>query len=452
MDTIAAIATPPGPGAIAILRVSGPGAIPLADYVFKGRAKPSELESRVQTFGAVCDGDVTLDSVLLTVFRKPASFTGEDVVEIACHGGVLLTRRILELLLRSGATAAHPGEFTRRAFLNGKLDLTQAEAIMDLIGASSDRALRAATEQLEGTLGVQIRAMQAQLLELLAHVEAYIDFPEEDISPDTGSALFERLQAILATMRTLLASASQGRLIREGVRTVISGPPNAGKSSLLNRLLGFERAIVSATPGTTRDTLEESVLMKGWSLRLVDTAGLRESLDPIEQEGISRAIKQRANADLVLHVHDGGLPAAEVGIGVNANDGSGTREILILNKCDVAEHPSWADSPAIRISCLSGEGLRELEDEIDRKLAAAFGCGLPADSAAFVAINARHQDCLRRGLAQTEAAETGLSEGISPEFVAEELRGALHAIGEIVGQTDTEDLLGRIFSTFCIGK
>lgn len=454
MDTIAAIATPPGQGAVAVLRVSGPEAIAVADRVFKSsKRKPSELESRVQSLGAICDKQIHLDSVLLTVFRKPSSFTGEDVVEIACHGGVLVTRRILELLLRSGASLADPGEFTRRAFLNAKLDLTQAEAIMDLISASSDRALRAATEQLDGTLGIRIRAMQSELLGLLAHIEAYIDFPEEDISPDTGSALLQRLQAILETMESLLSSASQGRLIREGVRTVISGPPNAGKSSLLNRLLGFERAIVSATPGTTRDTLEESIILKGWSLRLVDTAGLRESLDPIELEGINRAMKQRAAADLILHVRDGTLPAQPIFADTGGKDAiASPEEILILNKSDIQEHQSWADSSAIRISCLSGEGVRELEEAIDAKLTGAFGNGLQSESSGFVAINARHQDCLRRGVEQTQTAKAGLKEGISPEFVAEELRGALHAVGEIVGQTDTEDLLGQIFSTFCIGK
>jgi tRNA modification GTPase len=254
-------------------------------------------------------------------------------------------------------------------------------------------------------------------------------------------------------MESLLSSASQGRLIREGVRTVISGPPNAGKSSLLNRLLGFERAIVSATPGTTRDTLEESIILKGWSLRLVDTAGLRESLDPIELEGINRAMKQRAAADLILHVRDGTLPAQPIFADTGGKDAiASPEEILILNKSDIQEHQSWADSSAIRISCLSGEGVRELEEAIDAKLTGAFGNGLQSESSGFVAINARHQDCLRRGVEQTQAAKAGLKEGISPEFVAEELRGALHAVGEIVGQTDTEDLLGQIFSTFCIGK
>lgn len=452
METIAAIATPPGQGAVALLRVSGDGALEVASRVFRPKsassASPSPFDAsvlrpRLQTFGSIIDGESVVDEVLLTVFRAPASFTGEDVVEIGCHGGSLVTRRILELLLRSGAAAAGPGEFTRRAYLNGKLDLTQAEAIMDLIGAQSDLAMRAAARQLEGRLGERIRELHSQLLDLLAHLEAYIDFPEDDISPDTGEAMLGRMRGAMDELKRLLATALQGRLLRVGARTVLSGAPNVGKSSLLNRLLGFERAIVSPVPGTTRDTLEETVMVRGWPLRLVDTAGLRESADALEQEGIARARTQLEEADLVLSVFDRTLPVPE---GALEDE---FRVVRVLNKADLSEHPSWRNVSAVRISCVSGLGMDSLEEAIEARLSGGLGL---VDAGNDVAINARHQDCLRRSLGFLEAASNGLREGLPPEFVAEELRAALDSSGEVVGKSNTEDLLGRIFSSFCIGK
>ncbi len=448
METIAAIATPPGQGAIALIRLSGPDSVSIAQRVFvPGRRAKSTvgrgLEPRTAHFGSICDQGEIVDEVLLTVFRAPASFTGEDVVEIGCHGGVLVTRRVLELLLRSGATSAAAGEFTRRAYLNGKLDLTQAEAVMDIIGAQSDLALKAAARQLEGRLGNWMRAFHGDLLDLLAHVEAYIDFPEEDISPDTGAVMLERMREKMAELERLLATARQGRVLRSGLRTVLSGPPNVGKSSLLNVLLGFERAIVSAIPGTTRDVLEEVVMLRGWPLRLVDTAGIRDGADALEQEGILRAKKQRDQADLVLHLFDGST------IAPSELPKEGTGSLLVLNKADLPEHPSWNSVNAVRISCLSQGGMEPLEEAIVQKLQLCLG---QADVENDVSINARHHECLSRSHRFLQAAEVAFTKNLPPEFVAEELRAALAAAGEVVGRADTEDLLGRIFSTFCIGK
>jgi tRNA modification GTPase len=450
-DTVAAIATPPGQGAVALVRVTGPEALAVGGRVFRkrgaagagGEAGLAALEPRMQHFGQIWDEGALVDEVLLTVFRGPASFTGEDVVEIGCHGGGLVTRRVLEALFRAGAGAAGPGEFTRRAYLNGKLDLTQAEAIMDVVLAQSDLALRAAARQLGGSLGERVRGLQSQLLDLLAHLEAYIDFPEEDIAPETGSQMQARMELIRVDLEKLLATARHGRVLRAGVRTVLSGAPNAGKSSLLNRLLGFERAIVSPVPGTTRDTLEEVVMLRGWSLRLVDTAGLREGGDALEQLGMARTLLQLEDADLILQVFDAQNPPP------SPPSHSDAKVLRILNKVDLGQHPDWAATDAVKVSCLTGEGMEALETAIAATLQGGIG---PADAEDEVAINARHQDCVRRSLAYLTAAEEALAKGIPPEFIAEELRASLEALGEVVGRTDNEDLLGRIFSSFCIGK
>ena len=443
-DTIAAIASPFGEGAIALLRVSGPGALAVAGRVCAGEPELGRFPPRRQRLARLLDREGRpLDEVLLCVHRAPASYTGEDVVEISCHGGRLVTRRVLETLLAAGARAAEPGEFTQRAFLNGRMDLTQAEAVMDLIRAQTDLAIRAAGEQLEGRLGQRINALREDLLSLVAHVEAYIDFPDEDIDPDTGAALLARADGLLGTVDALLATAGQGRILRDGVRTVIYGEPNVGKSSLLNALLGQERAIVSETPGTTRDTIEESLNVRGLALRLTDTAGLRDSADPLENAGMAHTRRTLARADLTLHVVDGSRAAT----GLAAPDVP--TEILVLNKADLGVDPTWAAHPdAVPISCHTGEGVEALKDAIYRRVTG----GQVAWDDASVAINARHQACLQRARESLQTARAALQNGASPEFAALDLRAALDFIGEVVGRVDTEDILGRIFATFCIGK
>ena len=452
-DTIAAISTAFGEAAIAVLRLSGARAAEIADAVFRSKKRAAELPARVTQFGSIFDGATRLDDVLLTVFRAPASYTGEDVVEISCHGGVLVSRRILEALLRAGARSAEPGEFTQRAFLNRKLDLTQAEAVMDVISAQTDLALRAANEQLEGRLGGRIRELRAAVLDTLAQIEAYIDFPEEDISPETGAALRGRIERSLVDVAALLATAGQGKVLREGLRTVIFGAPNVGKSSLLNRLLGYERAIVSKIPGTTRDVLEETINVRGIPVRLMDTAGMRDSADELERAGMERTRKAMERADLVLHVVDASGDAAvwEDKNSAEAEADAANRErraeLLVLNKADLGVHASWQSRGGIAVSALTGEGFEKLLDEIEN---AAFGGAAKRDWS--VAINARHQACLEMARDFLHAALGTFDQGLSPEFTAEELRAAMDAIGDIVGRADTEELLGVIFGQFCIGK
>jgi tRNA modification GTPase len=444
-DTIAAVSTPFGEGAIAVLRLGGPRAIEIASGIFRARVPVGELPARVQQFGRIVDGGRVLDEVLLSVHRAPASYTGEDIVEIQCHGGILVTRRILDLLLERGARAAEPGEFTRRAFLNGKMDLTQAEAVMDIIRAQTDLALRAATEQLKGRLGRHIVALREALLGTLGHIEAHIDFPDEDIDPATGAALLGRIDAARLKIARLLGTAGQGEILREGLRTVIFGVPNAGKSSLLNRLLGYERAIVSHLPGTTRDTLEEVVNLRGIPVRLIDTAGMRASEDVLENAGIERTRKVLSRAALALRVADASAPpAGEMDVPAAA-----AQTILVLNKCDLGVHSGWDGEPeAIRISCKTGEGFDALTQAIYD--AAMQGAGSSDDY--LIAINARHQACLKSAAGYLDAARTAMEQRLSPEYVAIELRAALEAVGDVAGRLDAEELLGEIFSLFCIGK
>ncbi|MEO7317830.1 MAG: tRNA uridine-5-carboxymethylaminomethyl(34) synthesis GTPase MnmE [Chthoniobacteraceae bacterium] len=444
-DTIAAISTPFGEGAIALLRLSGGRAVEIADAVFQSKIFAANLAPRIAQFGTIFDGERKLDEVLLTMFPAPASYTGEDVVEIACHGGVLISRRILELLLRKGARSAEPGEFTQRAYLNGKMDLTQAEAVMDLIGAQTDLALRAATEQLEGRLGERLRELRDGIIEVLAHVEAYIDFPDEDIDPATGDGLLAKIDAVRTGASALLATARPGKILREGVRTVIYGAPNVGKSSLLNLLLGYERAIVSARPGTTRDVIEEVIDLRGIPLRLVDTAGVRESEDEIEREGMARTRRQVERADLVLHVVDASAEISDFRFQISDLE---TRTLLVLNKHDLGEHADWSGVEGVRISCLKNEGIQQLDEAIVAKISG----GDAAQRDWSVAINARHEAALQTGLRFADAAREAFVGGLSPEFVAEELRASLSAVGDILGRVDHEEVLGKIFSTFCIGK
>ena len=443
-DTIAAISTPPGEGAIALVRISGANAIQIADKIFRGKEQPSRFASHVQHLGEIFSAENQLiDQVMLSVHRAPASYTGEDLVEIACHGGTLVSAKVLEACLRAGARAARPGEFTERAFLNGKMDLTQAEAVIDLIRAETDLALRSATEQLEGRLGDQIRKIRDDLIALLAHINASIDFPEEGIEPDEGETLSARLDSIHEQIVALLATADQGRVLREGVRLVIYGPTNAGKSSLLNRLLGYDRVIVSDTHGTTRDTIEETVNLEGVPIRLLDTAGLRASESELERKGIARTEKSLQLADLRLHVADRNAPKPAHFNG-NATE---PNEIVVLNKSDLPEDSDWRDFPALRISCVTGDGVLELQREI---LARIRRQNLRPESP--IAINTRHRACLRRALESCDRAQTALGDGLSAEYIAVDLDEALRSIGEVIGVVGVEQILDSVFSQFCIGK
>jgi tRNA modification GTPase len=443
-DTIAAVSTAPGEGAIALVRLSGANAVGVADKIFHGKEMPSRFEPHVQHFGEIFGPEGRLiDQVMLSVHRAPASYTGEDLIEISCHGGMLVSAKVLEACLRAGARAARPGEFTERAFLNGKMDLTQAEAVIDLIRAKTDLALRSATEQLEGRLGEQIRKIRDELVELLAHINASIDFPEEGITPDEGETLRARLGSIREEIAALLATADQGRILREGVRVVIYGATNAGKSSLLNRLLGYDRVIVSDTHGTTRDTIEETFNLDGIPIRLLDTAGLRTSTSELEREGIARTEKSLQLADLRLHIADRNM-SKPPHIEERVRD---SNEIIVLNKSDLPENRDWKDFHAVRISCLTGEGLPELQKEI---LARITKQNLKPESP--VAINTRHRDCLRRALESCDRATTAQTEGLSPEYAAIHLNEALLAVGEVIGIVDVEQVLDSVFSQFCIGK
>ena len=452
-DTIAAISTPPGEGAIAMVRVSGANAIEVADQIFRGKEEPSRFVSHVQHLGEIVgEEDQLIDRVVLSIHRAPGSYTGDDLVEISCHGGTLVSAKVLDACLRAGARAARPGEFTERAFLNGKMDLTQAEAVIDLIRARTDLALRSATEQLEGRLGNEIRKIRDELIELLAHVNASIDFPEEGISPDEGESLCIRLDCIRQAIAALLATADQGRVLREGVRVVIYGATNAGKSSLLNRLLGYDRVIVSDTHGTTRDTIEETVNVEGVPIRLLDTAGLRTSESEVESQGIVRTEKSLQLADLRLHIADRNAPKPAHFNGtdfpaVASAEAGDSSEMVVLNKSDLPEDKDWKNFQALRISCLTGEGLPELQTEI---LARIRQQNLRPESA--VAINTRHRDCLRRALESCDRAGAAMGEGLSAEYIAVDLDQAFRAVGEVIGIVDVEQILDSVFSQFCIGK
>lgn len=439
-DTIAAIATPVGEGAIAVVRVSGPDAFAILSGIFQTSGPRPDDVPRTAVFGRIRDDDAIVDHVLLTAFPGPGSYTGENVFEIACHGGVLLAARILELLLRRGARQADPGEFTHRAFLNGKIDLTRAEAVMDIIRARTPLALRAAAEQLDGSLGKEILALRQEVLHTVAQIEAWIDFPEEGIDAESGERLAGRINRSIAHIRKLLATADDGRILREGVRVAIAGPPNVGKSSLLNRLLGTDRAIVSSRPGTTRDTIEETACFHGILFRLTDTAGLRDTEDPVERDGVARSRRTLDRSDLVLHVADARAPGETAPLSPN--------EIFVANKIDLLADRSLLPPGCIAVSSLTGEGIPTLIETMTRRV----GLGHLAAGPSLASINARHRVLLEDAeKALAGALEITLHSG-PPELASIELRAALDSIGRIVGSADIEEILGEIFGKFCIGK
>lgn len=453
-DTIAAISTPIGEAALAVVRLSGAQALEVANRCFKpaGSNPVAPLEAATHTlhYGHVHRAGKTIDEVMLAVLRAPKTFTRENMAEITCHGGILPAKLVLDCVLDAGARLAEPGEFTRRAFLNGRIDLAQAEAVADLIHSRTELALSAANEQLAGKLSKRIEKLRDEMVQTLAHIEAHIDFPDEDIAPDTREALIARLRGGVELMNELLRTAPEGQILRRGVRAAIIGRPNAGKSSLLNLLLGHERAIVSPIPGTTRDTIEETANIRGIPVVFVDTAGLREAADQLEAEGIRRSHESRARAELILHVLDASQP-------LDAEDERLLREmpskkrIPVLNKIDLPQKamvlPNGIDTP-VSVSCVTAEGLEILKDRIRERV----WSGAAGGEMSQVMINARHQEALARGRRHALLAIEQLEQSGELELAAMDLRIAANAVGEIVGKTSTEDILDSIFSQFCVGK
>ncbi len=465
-DTIAAIATPLGEGGLAVIRLSGSKSLEIADRCFEPRSKfsvkPSAAASHTIQFGHMQREGRRIDEVLLAVMRAPRTFTREDVIEITCHGGVLPAKLILDAVLAAGARVAEPGEFTRRAFLNGRIDLAQAEAVADLIHSRTELALQAANEQLAGKLSRQINELRDEMVKTLAHVEAHIDFPDEDISPATRDQLLSRLERGITFMDGLLRTAREGRLLRQGIRAAIIGRPNAGKSSLLNQLLGHDRAIVSPVPGTTRDTIEETANIRSLPVIFIDTAGLREARDEIEQEGIRRSRQTFEQAELILHVMDTSQPLTQAER-LDLSGFSKKSQIFVLNKTDLPRSSDfvWENVAAegdgnanpskplsIEVSCKTGQGIESLKDAIKSMV----WCGEINAEMIQVMINSRHQDALNRARDATVRTIETLRTSDNIELAAMDLRIAVDAIGEIVGKTTTEDILDVIFSQFCIGK
>ncbi|HEY1790813.1 MAG TPA: tRNA uridine-5-carboxymethylaminomethyl(34) synthesis GTPase MnmE [Verrucomicrobiae bacterium] len=448
-DTIAAIATPLGEGGLAVVRISGPKAPAITDKVFAGKEKASAVPSHTIHFGKIVRDGRTIDEVLLAVLRAPRTFTREDTVEISCHGGILPAKLVLDVILESGARLAEPGEFTRRAFLNGRIDLAQAEAVADLIHSRTELALAAANEQLAGQLSRRINRLRDDLINILAHVEAHIDFPDEDIAPDTRDQLLKRLDEGLAFIGQLLQTANEGQILRRGIRAAIVGRPNSGKSSLLNQLLGRDRAIVSPIPGTTRDTIEETANVRGLPVVFIDTAGLREARDEIEIEGIRRSRQSLAQAELILHVLDANQPLTPEDESY-FTEFAGKKRLFVRNKIDLptrCELPSGL-AQVVDISCVNGQGVELLKDSIKTMV---WSGEINAEMLQ-VMINSRHQDALNRTRAAALRTVETLRNNATLELVALDLRIAVAAVGEIVGKTTTEDLLDTIFGQFCIGK
>ncbi|MGO8682761.1 MAG: tRNA uridine-5-carboxymethylaminomethyl(34) synthesis GTPase MnmE [Limisphaerales bacterium] len=469
-DTIAAIATPLGEGGLAVVRISGPQTLAVADKSFlpvgKSSLKPSAATTHTIHYGKIVRQGRSVDEVLLAVLRAPRTFTCEDTVEITCHGGILPAKLVLDTLLENGARLAEPGEFTRRAFLNGRIDLAQAEAVADLIHSRTELALAAANEQLAGKLSQRINELRDEMMKTLAHVEAHIDFPDEDISPDTQEQLIKRLEHGVAFMDELLRTANEGQILRRGIRAAIVGRPNAGKSSLLNQLLGHNRAIVSPIPGTTRDTIEETANIRGLPVVFIDTAGLREARDEIEQEGVRRSHESLARAEFILHVLDASEPLTPADEKYFAGF-AGKKRILVVNKIDLPRRnvlpascrqsnnskgqscrQDAGSTLVVEVCCLSGQGIEALKDAIKELV---WSGEIKAEMLQ-VMINSRHQDALSRARAATQRTLDVLRAGETLELAAGELRIAVNAVGEIVGETATEDLLDSIFSQFCIGK
>ncbi|MBV8694470.1 MAG: tRNA uridine-5-carboxymethylaminomethyl(34) synthesis GTPase MnmE [Chloroflexi bacterium] len=471
-DTIAAIATPLGMSGIGVIRVSGADAFALVLPLLRRPKGQTELPlSHLLTYGQIVDttSQEVLDEVLVAFMCAPHTYTREDVVEIQGHGGPLILRRILQTVLAQGARMANPGEFTLRAFLNGRLDLTQAEAVMDLIGAQTEAGQRLALQQLRGYLSQQIQRARCTVLKVIVRIEASIDFPEEDVPTPHEQELLPLLYEAQQQLQTLLAGYRQGKLYRQGLRTAIIGRPNVGKSSLLNALLRAERAIVTPIAGTTRDTIEEVANLRGVPLYLIDTAGIMPTDDPLERVGVERSRAAAESADVVLLVFDGSehLTTQDrsichelkvMGFGSHSENVThqvGRPMIVVINKSDREQHIEkeavsdiWPYAPFVTISTFTGAGLSDLEEALAELVLA----GKTVSSTSVLLTNARHEEALQRTAEHLRASLVSLNQQLPLDFVSIDLRAAYDALGEVTGETASDALLDSIFSEFCIGK
>ncbi|PKM47384.1 MAG: tRNA uridine-5-carboxymethylaminomethyl(34) synthesis GTPase MnmE [Firmicutes bacterium HGW-Firmicutes-8] len=455
-DTIAAISTPIGAAGIGIVRVSGRNAIPVVEKIFSSKKKKmTDAPSHSMLYGHIVDPEgKVVDEVLVSVMRAPHSFTAEDVVEINCHGGVVAVRKTLETVLKAGARPAEPGEFSKRAFLNGRIDLAQAESIMDLISAKTERSLKVAVSQLEGALSAAIKAIRTEILGLLAHIEAGIDFPEHDLEDISRIQIEQKTKLILDRVKKLIDSAGTGKVFREGLKTVIIGKPNVGKSSLLNALLKEKRAIVTDIPGTTRDAIEEIVSLRGIPLKLVDTAGIRETDDIVEKIGVEKTMEMFGEADLVLFMIDAST-------GLTADDREifpllkGKNRLLIINKTDIKKDIDLSEAEnhiepenVIEMSLFQEKGLDRLEERIETMVYA----GLASGQEELLVTNIRHKNALEEAGLSIEEVLKALAANLPTDCLAIDLKTAWDKLGEITGETVEDDLVTQIFTRFCIGK
>lgn len=456
-DTITSISTPMGEGAIGIVRLSGPQAIEIGDILYKGKKKLSEVETHTINYGHIIDPetDETVEEVMVSVLRAPKTFTREDIIEINCHGGILTINRILELTMTYGARMAEPGEYTKRAFLNGRIDLSQAEAVMDFIRSKTDRASKVAMNQIEGRLSDLIKKQRQSILEILAQVEVNIDYPEyDDVEDATTDFLLEQSKRIKEEINRLLETGAQGKIMREGLSTVIVGRPNVGKSSMLNNLIQDNKAIVTEVAGTTRDVLEEYVNVRGVPLRLVDTAGIRDTEDIVEKIGVERSRKALSEADLILFVLNNNEPLTEDDqtlFEVIKNEDV----IVIINKTDLEQRldvrelrEMIGDMPLIQTSMLKQEGIDELEIQIKDLF---FGGEVQNQDMTYVS-NSRHISLLKQARQSIQDAIDAAESGIPMDMVQIDLTRTWEILGEIIGESASDELIDQLFSQFCLGK
>jgi tRNA modification GTPase len=476
-DTIAAISTPFGTGGIGIIRISGEKAFEIAKRIFKGRKTVEKLKSHTINYGKIVDykNNIIIDEILLTKMNSPRTFTKEDIVEINCHGGIVILKRILELVLREGARLANPGEFTKRAFLNGRIDLAQAEAIIDLINAKTLKSSEIALKQLEGGLSLKIKELKDELIKLIAHIEAVLDYPEENIDEITEIEMVNSLTFIKDRLKSMLLDFKKGKIFKEGVKAVIIGKPNVGKSSLLNNLAGYDRAIVTNIPGTTRDILEEYINIEGIPLRVLDTAGIRETKDEVEIIGVEKTMKAVESADLIILMVDATLDfqQEDVRIFKIVNKFKDKKSIILLNKIDLVKKNDNRSlktglenslrkldingictllgikkTSVIETSMKNLIGIDKLKSEILRMF---IGGEIDKDNETLI-VNVRHGNLIESALKSINDAIKGYNESIPFDILTIDIRNAAQFLGEITGESVNDEILNQIFSRFCIGK